>query len=217
LTAADLQPDKSSLDATALRMGVKVSRGKWSLTKEAYAKLLARFSPDKEEASKQLLIAYLKLVRFFEWNLCDTPEICADKSIDRAARRIDEGEQIDNLMSYLYGIADFVFWEWRKEQSRAPVALDPDDQHFFEPPVADEEQEARLRCLDDCLEKLPAADRVLILGYYQEEKGAKIGFRKQIADRLGLGLNALRIRVYRIRTKLEACIIDCLNRAGELK
>jgi DNA-directed RNA polymerase specialized sigma24 family protein len=212
LTPADLQPDKSSLDEASLPTGVKVSPGKWSLTREAYDKLLARFSPDQEEASKQLLIAYLKLIRFFEWNLCDTPETCADKSIDRAARRIDEGEHIDNLMGYLYGIADYVFMEWRKEQHRAPLPLDPTGPHLFEPPAEDEEQEARLRCLDICLEKLQAEERVLILGYYQEEKRAKIGFRKQMADRLGVGLNALRIRACRIRTKLEACVIECLGR-----
>jgi DNA-directed RNA polymerase specialized sigma24 family protein len=213
LTPADLQPDKSSLDEASLRPGAKVSRGKWSLTKDAYDKLLARFSPDEEEASKQLLVAYLKVIRFFEWRLCDSPEICADKTFDRAARRIEEGERIDNLMGYLYGIADYVLMEWRKERDRAPLPLDPIGAYLSEPPTENEDHEARLRCLDICLEELQAEDRVLILGYYQEEKHAKIGFRKQMADRLGVGLNALRIRAYRIRIKLEGCVIECLGRA----
>lgn len=218
MTPADLQPGKSSLDGAWLPAGAKVSRGKWSLTREAYEKLLARFSDDEEDASKQLLIAYLKLTRFFEWHLCNTPEICADKVIDRAARRIDEGEQIDSLMGYLYGIADNVFREWLRDNSRAPLPLDPTAEFAFEPSAEDEEKEARLRCLDRCLETLQPEERVLILGYYQEEKHAKIGFRKQMADRLGVGLNALRIRACRIRTKLEACVIECLGRTGhELK
>ena len=48
---------------------------------------------------------------------------------------------------------------------------------------------------------------------WQEEKRAKINFRKQMADRLGVGLNALRIRTYRIRTRLEECLIKCLAEA----
>lgn len=211
MTPADSQADKPSVDEASLPTGVRVSPVKWSLTKEAYGKLLACFSPDEEEASKQLLIAYLKLIRFFEWHGCDSPDTCADKTIDRAARRIDEGERIDNLMGYLNGIANYVLKEWRKERDRAPLPLDSTDQHSVEPPEEDEEREARLRCLDTCLEELQAEDRVVILGYYQEEKRAKIDFRKQMAGRLGVGLNALRIRAYRIRTKLEECVIKCLG------
>lgn len=218
MTPADLQPNKPSVDEASLRTGARVPHGKWSLTKKAYDQLLACFSADEAEASKQLLIAYLKLVRFFEWHGCDSPDICADKTIDRAARRIDEGERIDNLMGYLNGIANYVLMEARKEQERAPLPLDPTDRHAFESPAEDEEREARLRCLDACLEKLQAEDRAVILGYYQEEKRAKINFRKQMADRLGVGLNALRIRAYRIRTRLEECVIECLGQSQrELK
>jgi DNA-directed RNA polymerase specialized sigma24 family protein len=215
LTPADSQPDKPSLDEASLPTSVRFPRGKWSLTKEAYDKLLACFSPDEDEASKQLLIAYLKLVRFFEWQKCDSPDMCADKTIDRAARRIDQGERIENLMGYLLGIAKNVLMEWRKERDRAPLPLDSTERPSVEPPAEDEEHEARLRCLDICLEELPAEDRVVILGYYQEEKRTKINFRKQMADRLGVGLNALRIRAYRIRTRLEECVIKCLGQATQ--
>lgn len=213
MTPADSQPEKPSLDEASLPTGVRVPRGKWFLTKEAYDKLLACFSPDEHEASKQLLLAYLKLVRFFEWHKCDSPELCADNTIDRAARRIDEGEGIDNLMGYLYGIANYVFMETLKPPDPVPLPVEPTTPHPFEPQPEDEEREARLRCLDICLEELQADDRVVILGYYQEEKRAKINFRKQMADRLGVGLNALRIRAYRIRTMLEECVIKCLAEA----
>jgi DNA-directed RNA polymerase specialized sigma24 family protein len=213
LTPADSQPDKTSLDEAPLPTGLRVPSGKWSLTKEAYDKLLACFSPEEDEASRQLLIAYLKLIRFFEWHKCDSPEMCADKTIDRAARRIDEGERIENLMGYLIGIANYVFMEWRKEQPRTPLPIDLADRPSTEPSTEDEEHESRLRCLDICLEELRSEDRAVILGYYQEEKRAKVNFRKQMAARLGVGLNALRIRAYRIRTRLEECVIKCLGQA----
>ncbi len=194
-------------------MGVCVPRGKWSLTKGAYDKLLACFSSDEEEASEQLLVAYLKLVRFFEWHTCDSPDTCADETIDRAARRIEEGERIDNLMGYLNGIAHYVLLEKRKPTLLEPLPIDLADGRSFDPSAGDEEHETRLSCLDTCLEELQAEDRIVILGYYQEEKRAKINFRKQMADRLGVGLNALRIRAFRIRTRLEQCVVKCLGEA----
>jgi DNA-directed RNA polymerase specialized sigma24 family protein len=212
LTPADSKPDKHSFDEASLPTSVRIPRGKWSLTREAYDKLLACFSSDEEEASEQLLVAYLKLVRFFEWHTCESPEICADETIDRAARRIDEGERIDNLMGYFNGIAHYVLMEKRKPLPFEPLPIDLTDQRSFDAP-AEEEHETRLSCLDTCLEELQAEDRIVILGYYQEEKRAKINFRKQMADRLGVGINALRIRAFRIRTKLEECLIKCLDQA----
>jgi DNA-directed RNA polymerase specialized sigma24 family protein len=208
LTPADSKPDTPSLNEASLP--VSVPRGKWSLTKEAYDKLLACFSADEEQASERLLVAYLKLVRFFEWHIIDSPELCADETIDRAARRIAEGERIENLMGYLNGIAHYVLLEKRKPTPLEPLPIDLADEPSFDPSSEDEEHEARLRCLDACLEELPAEDRTVILGYYQEEKRAKINFRKQMADRLGVGLNALRLRAFRIRTRLEECVMRCL-------
>jgi hypothetical protein len=50
-----------------------------------------------------------------------------------------------------------------------------------------------------------------VLQYYQEEKRAKIEHRKRLAERLGIELNALRIRAYRIRAELYECIRLCLG------
>jgi DNA-directed RNA polymerase specialized sigma24 family protein len=187
---------------------------KWSLDMGAYHKLLACFSDDEEEAGKQLLSAQLKLVRFFEWHMIDSPESCADETIDRAARRIDEGERIDNLMGYLNGIAHYVLMEKRKPTPLEPLPIDLADRMSFDPLAEDDEYEALLRCLDACLEELEAEERTVILGYYQEEKRAKINFRKQMADRLAVGLNALRIRAFRIRTKLEECLTECMGQVA---
>lgn len=213
MSPTDSQSDDAPIDKASPGGGA-VRRGKWSLQERAFTKLLACFSLDHEEAGRQFLIAYLKLTRFFEWHLCDAAESCADKTVDRAARRIDEGEHINNLMGYLYGIAEFVLKEWRKERDREPLSLEGDEQYPLAMPDVDEEREARLRCLDICLAQMHLDDRAILLGYYQEDKRAKIEFRKQMADRLGIGLNTLRIRVFRLRVKLEECIVKCLEASG---
>jgi hypothetical protein len=55
---------------------------------------------------------------------------------------------------------------------------------------------------------------VLILDYYREDRGGKIDSRKQLAEKMGLPINALRIRSHRIRVQLEKCVAGCLRKSG---
>ena len=52
---------------------------------------------------------------------------------------------------------------------------------------------------------------VVAVGYYQEERRAKIELRQELADSLQIPLNALRIRAHRIRARLEQCITQCME------
>jgi len=76
-----------------------------------------------------------------------------------------------------------------------------------------EEAERRYRCLDLCASRLTPENRELVFQYYQEEKRAKIEHRKHLADRLGIAVNALRIRAHRIRKSLQDCVRECLEEA----
>ena len=74
-----------------------------------------------------------------------------------------------------------------------------------------DETELEYECLEACMSKLPPEQRELVLEYYQDEKRAKIEHRKRLSERLGVELNALRIRAYRIRAVLHECIRGCLR------
>lgn len=190
---------------------------KWSLTQVAFEKLLNSFSSDRDEAGAQYEIIRRKLVRFFEWRAIESADDHADETINRVARRIDEGQTIDNLKSYFYGVARMVFMEALKERERAPVPLDdaPPSLGLKAPEYV--EPEARVLCLDRCLESLSTDNRRLIIDYYQEERRAKIELRQELADKLQIPLNALRIRAHRIRLSLEKCITNCLQSGASAK
>ena len=204
----------SSADShTELFRSESTSRTKkqWSLTQEAFEKLLNSLSPDRDEAGAQYEMFRRKLVRFFEWRAIDSPDDYADETINRVARRIAEGQIVDNIKSYIYGVARMVFMEAKKEHDRAPIPLD-DATPNLEPEVPeDAEVEVRFMCFDRCLDSLPPENRKLIIDYYQEEKRAKIQLRQELADRLQIPLNALRIRAHRIRVALEQCITQCIE------
>lgn len=188
----------------------EVAHGKRMLTQQAFDKLLSSFSPNRDEAGKQYEMIRVKLVRFFEWHSCSSPDDQADETINRVARRIAEGQQIDNLNGYFYGVARLVFMEALKEKAREPLPLEA-VQTKGEPIFEEDDSEPRLRCFDHCLNQLPPGSRSLIMEYYQEERRAKIELRKQLADSLRIPLNALRIRAHRIRVSLEKCITECLG------
>jgi DNA-directed RNA polymerase specialized sigma24 family protein len=63
------------------------------------------------------------------------------------------------------------------------------------------------------MERLTPDNRNLVLKYYQEEKRARIDHRKRLAEKLGIAVNALRIRAHRIRASLEECVQKCLEEA----
>lgn len=151
-----------------------------------------------------------KLVRYFEWRSCIAPEDHADETINRVARRIDEGENIFNLPAYFATVARLVFMESLRQPERISVPLEEAPEISVEQPLEDEYREARLRCLDQCLKTLPLEGQTLILEYYHDEKRAKIDLRRQLAEGLGIPLNALRIRAHRIRIVLENCVRSCL-------
>ena len=72
------------------------------------------------------------------------------------------------------------------------------------------QKEIRLACLDDCMRALPENGSALILEYYRDVKGDRIGHRKRLAQRFGLNREALANRAQRLRDKLERCVVRCV-------
>ena len=192
------------------------AKTKWSLTTQAFEKLLNAFSLDREEGAAKYEVIRQKLIRYFEWRSIAQADEYADETINRVARRIDEGQQIENLSGYFYGVARMVSKEALKERDRA-VTID-DAPHTARQEISEHvEPDPRVICLDQCLESLPPDNGRLIIDYYQEERRAKIELRQELADSLHIPLNALRIRAHRIRVSLEKCITNCLQQASSAK
>ena len=152
------------------------------------------------ETLRKRLIAYLRL------HVPARAETLADEALDRMARRMHEGTPVQNVYLYALGIARLLVRESRARTTREDAAardatLFQDDADDV---VAREALDAALRA---CMEGLPAGGAELIVEYYSSGAGAaRIESRRRIAERLGLGLNALRNRALRLRDMLENCI-----------
>jgi len=181
---------------------------RWSLTAPALERLLRRLDGEPEAAAREYDAVRHKLIRFFERRGVAGPEVLADETIDRVARRLDEGERVDHLGAYFYGVARLVALEWRKRRAQEGVA-----QREYPrggPVEAAEDRERRIACLERCLMRLPEESRALLVGYYRDRGEA----RKRLAESHGITYTTLKTRVCRLRMGLEGCLRDCLE-AGE--
>ena len=188
------------------------ARQKWSLTQEAFDKLLVALGGDRDSAAEKYLEIRGNLMRFFEWRGCSFPEDHADETINRIAKRVAEGEEILNYSGYALGVARLLLLEINKGRQREQLALAEihiSGEVYEEPDYSED----RLTCLRTCLQTLSTDNRDLILQYYQGEKGEKIQNRKKLMDSLGIPVNTLRMRALRLREKLQTCVEECVARA----
>jgi DNA-directed RNA polymerase specialized sigma24 family protein len=73
------------------------------------------------------------------------------------------------------------------------------------------EKEMENECLEQCMRQLIPRNRELIVEYYRYDRAAKIQHRKELAERMDVAVNALRIRAHRIRNNLQKCVFRCIE------
>ena len=190
---------------------LSASKSEWTLSAEALARFLACLDPDSDSAGAKYESLRLTLMKYFDWRGAHFPEECADETINRVIRKIDEGETIRDIPTYCHGVARLVLLE----KLKSPESRRTDFEEL--PPAAlvapePEEKDERQDCFERCLKELPVESRQLILQYYSDEKREKIDRRLSLAKRLSIPLNALRSRAQRIRNRLEECVNVCLKK-----
>lgn len=165
---------------------------------------------NKDLAAEKYLRLRSGLESFFEWRDCESTEELTDIVFDRVIKKIAEGEVVENIEAFSVSIAKFVVMEYKRKSLRN-VELDElsETESFVDRYESEELKKRDLECLRTCLAKLPEAKRKLLVEYYNTDEATMILKRKRLADRLELNLNSLRIRVSRLRSKLERCTKDC--------
>lgn len=177
----------------------------WALNQEYFDSLLEWLDADREQAGRKYEDIRRDLIRRFTYRGCAEAEDLTDETINRVARKVPEisATYAGPREPYFFRVASYVLKEHIKKLTaiETPPQLTATDEKVFE-------------CLEACLNKLLREDRDMVLLYYSENKQAKIELRRELAARRGISLEALRIRLYRIRRDLRDCVENCLKRAG---
>ena len=184
------------------------------LSASSFKNLLTLLDSNPESASDKYLILHQKLATVAEWRGCPESESdsLADEVFDRIVKKIAEGTEIENVDSYAKGVLRYIILErykgWQKE------IIEDDLPIMAITPKIETETDETLKCLRLCIPKvLPdQSDRKLIVEYYESEPGEPIKEkRKRIAEKAGITMNNLKVKVCRIRRRLEQCINECFD------
>jgi RNA polymerase sigma factor (sigma-70 family) len=135
-------------------------------------------------------------------------EDLASESVLRLLRNLSNGAQIENLDAYVCQVAKNVLREFRRQKSRevelsAAIASTASLNSY---PAA----ELLARCLECCKKQcLSELELVVIEAYYGAGPARKSQHRRELAVRLNLSENAMRLAAFRARRKLYDCIQRC--------
>jgi len=185
-----------------------------AIPSESFEEILAWLNPERDVAATMYVQLRRDLAKMFMWSRCADPEGMTDEAFDRVAKKVQavrptyEGDP----RLYFRAVANNLIKENLKK-IKTQLSLEDIDP----PKLATTESEAETaadieECLQLCLQKLSADKRALILGYYAKEKQAKIDHRYELAQKFGITVETLRVRVFRIRESLAECIGSCLKR-----
>ena len=181
------------------------------LSPEAFASFLRRLAPEAERAGEEYEELRQMLVKFFECRGAVFADELADETLNRVIRRIGEGAAVGHLNAYCFGVARLLLLESLRSPEHRQTGLDALPS-LAAPEPEPESDDARIECLRQCLDAMPAESRELMIEYYQDERRTKIDVRQQMADRLGIRRNALTKRMVRLRAQLERCITRCVRK-----
>lgn len=178
------------------------------ITLENFHAFLDWLDSDKEKACIEYENIRQRLTTHFSSRNFLHNEQLADETINRVILKLDEIKKtyFGNKHNYFYGVARNVLREYQRSE------ITFQDISSLENVLTSENKESdEIACLRSCLEKFEKQDKELLLDYYSETLKAKSELRKKIANELKISLRALRIKVFKLKNKLEICVKKCLE------
>lgn len=177
---------------------------------EAFEKMLIWLDENRDIAGTKYEQIRLRLIKIFDYRQCTNSEELTDIVFDRVLKKIDENavHNNGNPALYFYKVADYIY----RENLRKPATVELPEE------IAAEDEEESFRphyeCLKKCLKSLPDEKQKFIIGYYEEEKKAKIELHKKLAAGLGVQIAKLHTQAFRIRKSLQKCVLECVKNSG---
>lgn len=176
--------------------------------------MLSWLDQDRNIAGQKYENIRQSLIRILSWNGCRDAESVADKAIDVVMRKTQLREEYKGEPAhYFFGVAKKLLKEHQREEQRY---AELPEIGFDEQAKREELQKDELldRFLTLCMSKLKSGEAALILDYYRGSRRDRIVHRKSLANDGEVEPNTLRVRVHRIRVRLEQCIKRHLKRGS---
>ncbi|MEO5859711.1 MAG: sigma-70 family RNA polymerase sigma factor [Pyrinomonadaceae bacterium] len=184
------------------------------LKQEEFDGLLALFSENRDEAGAIYEDLRRSLVRFFEMRDCRDADMLADETLFRVATKAHSFDPLRHTRpsSFVFGFASKILLEYSRDPQKLRITYDRWVESALALPAEEpdsEDEAAGMECLRKCLGEMSAEDREMMIAYYGKEKQEKIASRKLMAERMGIKMETLHMRVHRLRGSLKKCMKSC--------
>lgn len=194
----------------------EIDRHDSGISGTAFTRLLRWLDDGSDSQGERYLEMRHRLVAYFDRRNRPAPDVLADETFDRVSRTLEESGRIKVTppARYCYVVARFVLLEDIRK-SRRDVPFEENRtavQHTRLGAPAEDTTDQSLDCLGRCLNILKPEDKHLIVEYYRDAKRQRIDRRRDLARELGITMNALGIRAWRLRANLERCVGACRKR-----
>lgn len=184
----------------------------WTLTADGFDRFLLLFDEDRAAAAERYEQVRTRLIKIFEWRGCAVANELADRTLDRVAAKVDQGEEIRNVTAYCVGVARLIHLEYLREVERDRQLFDQTPEaavtYDFEGAAT---ESARIAAFEECFALLLPDQRRQLTTYHTGEKAERINNRKSLAKQLGVAAGSLRIRMFRLRQLLDECLARTLK------
>jgi RNA polymerase sigma factor (sigma-70 family) len=178
--------------------------GKWGA-------LLKCLSDDPETAARMYIHFHQALTAFFIHRGSTTPDEHADETLERVSELIGSGKTITSY-KFFYSVARFIWKESCRRRRSIEKAVDhisysaertSDPEQILLRQMEAREDDNRLSRLRECLNQLSDEERRLIILYYKGDNQSRIDNRRLLAKEYGVSPAVLRVKVSRLRERLE--------------
>jgi DNA-directed RNA polymerase specialized sigma24 family protein len=180
------------------------------LTKAEFDRFLFILHPNPERAGEEYVFLWQRLLTFFQSRSCLAPDELADETLNRVAKKIAGGEEPRSISAYSHGFAKNVWLEHLKKPGTNRGSLDdiPPTPSLTLDEISRKE---RQNCFEKCLREIPVNEAQMLVEYWYHEDRPNRDIRREMAERLEISPTALRIRICRIKSKVDECIKKCLG------
>jgi DNA-directed RNA polymerase specialized sigma24 family protein len=170
---------------------------------QAWQLLLGSLDREPSRAAARYEQLRRRLIGLFQRHGVARAEDHADATFDRAAMCLARGVVVrGDVSAFVIGVARHIAFEAVRSARREHLFDPSDPASAIALPPAESDDEDQLASLARCLDTLPPSTRALLLRYDEGAGTERIAHRKALASELGIPLNALRIRVHRLRARL---------------
>jgi RNA polymerase sigma-70 factor (ECF subfamily) len=155
-------------------------------------------------------------IRAFVRRLVPTRQDAADVMQDVALvlwRKFSELEEPDQFRKWAFGVARYETLAWLRDKARDRLVLADEvlQAVAHESSLIEDELSAQREALDGCLEKLPTAQRTLVLAAYEPDVRIH-----DVAEQSGRTVAAFYQWLHRMRLRLLECTRRTLQAEGQL-